>query len=83
MENLTQAQLNEMIDDFKSGVIKEAESEGRTLQMHLAMGASDVLAAFVTYQERVIPSAKERGLNAPTLSELFGFDIKLVSEDEK
>lgn len=83
MENLTQEQLNEMINEFKDGVSEQAKESGRSLEMLIALGDQCILQAFAMYQEDVIPAVEDHGLSAPSLSELFGIDIKLSVKDDE
>lgn len=81
MNNLTQTDLDKMVEDFKQGVIDDLQQKNLTLEQALAKGNPEILLAFVKYQEEVIPAANTKGYKVKTLSELFSLPITLSIQD--
>lgn len=82
MSNITQAEFDSFIRDFRNAVNEEVMERSGSLAVEIAKGnAADIVELFYTYQERIKPGVEARGITAPELSEIFGVGIELNVND--
>lgn len=72
--NLTQKDVDKFVQVFKKEVL-DSKKEGSLISLMLE--DKETMSAISTYELELLPEFKERGLTAPSVSELFGVSMTI------